>query len=86
MRLQTDDNIFDTLDSLAPPRANELHDELERYLAADPEHAPDAIKWWTDRASVYPNLSRMALDYLSIPGLSTSRSSSVSAVLTTVAL
>ncbi|TFK81776.1 hATC-domain-containing protein [Polyporus arcularius HHB13444] len=67
---QGDVNIFDKLDSLSPPQADELRDELERYLSADPEHAPDPIQWWIDRAAIYPNLSRMALDYLSIPATS----------------
>jgi hypothetical protein len=26
------------------------------------------LKWWVDNQYVYPNLYRMALDYLSIPG------------------
>ncbi len=66
--LKTTDNIFDNLPSLAPPTSSELRDELERYLSSDPEHTTDALKWWYDRRAVYPTLSRMALDYLSIPG------------------
>jgi hypothetical protein len=27
------------------------------------------LLWWTERKATYPNLSRMALDHLSIPGM-----------------
>ncbi len=68
IRVKSSGNIFDNLPTLAPPTSSELRDELERYLSSDPEHTTDALKWWYDRRAVYPNLSRMALDYLSIPG------------------
>jgi hypothetical protein len=61
-------NIFDNLPSLAAPVAAELRDELDRYLSTDPEHVEDVLMWWTERRAMYPRLSRMALDYLSIPG------------------
>ena len=65
-----DSNIFDNLPALSAPRIRELHDELDRYLSNDPEHVVDVLMWWTEMKSMYPNLSRMALDYLSIPGKS----------------
>ena len=55
--------------SLAPPKAAELKDELARYLSTDPEQVLDVLLWWTEHKATYPNLSRMALDYLSIPGM-----------------
>jgi hAT family C-terminal dimerisation region len=61
-------NIFDNLPALAAPRVKELRDELDRYLSTDPEHIADVLMWWTEKKSMYPHLSRMALDYLSIPG------------------
>ena len=61
-------NIFDHLPALAAPKSTELRDELERYLSTDPEFVADVLLWWTERKSTYPRLSRMALDYLSIPG------------------
>jgi hypothetical protein len=61
-------NIFDNLPALSAPRTRELCDELDRYLSTDPEHVVDVLMWWTERKSMYPHLSRMALDYLSIPG------------------
>ncbi|KAG1859087.1 hypothetical protein C8R48DRAFT_605803, partial [Suillus tomentosus] len=40
---------------------------LDHYLSADVEHVTDAIAWWHECCSSYPCLSRMALDYLTIP-------------------
>lgn len=46
-------------------------DELEDFLALPPETkstCPDPIKWWHEKRVKYPRVSRMALDYLTIPG------------------
>ena len=43
-------------------------DELQRYLAADVEDVSDGLMWWHERQKIFPRLSRMARDYLSIPG------------------
>ena len=61
-------NIFDTLLALSAPKLSELHDELDSYLSTDPEHIIDALAWWVGKCATYPHLSRMALNYLSIPG------------------
>ena len=61
-------NIFDNLPALAPPKAEELCSELNRHLTADIEHVTDPIKWWYKCRDMYPALSCMAIDYLSIPG------------------
>lgn len=66
--LQPDGNIFDNLPSFQAPRAGELSDELARYLSTDVEAVDDPIQWWTDRRAQYPNLSRMAIDFLTLPG------------------
>src|SRR5271154_1440235 len=42
--------------------------ELNDYLKLPVEKASDPLKWWHNHHRAYPNLSRMALDYLSIPG------------------
>nr|VWP01875.1 Non-specific serine/threonine protein kinase (EC [Ganoderma boninense] len=63
-------DLFDVFDNTAPPALAELGDELGRYLRFPIEHAPNAIKWWVDWRVIYPNLSRMALDYLTIPATS----------------
>jgi len=44
------------------------NDELERYLTADIEDVKDGLKWWHEKCAVFPRLSRMARNYLSIPG------------------
>jgi hypothetical protein len=49
--------------------SNESRDELDRYLATDRETIDDPILWWVERRPMYPLLSRMALDYLTIPGM-----------------
>ena len=49
-------------------QASDLGDEVERYLAAPLDTPADPIVWWIERRSIYPNLARMALDYLTIPG------------------
>lgn len=46
-------------------------DELKHYLAADVELVKDAVSWWQGKRQKYPRLSRMAIDYLNIPGSST---------------
>jgi hypothetical protein len=59
--------MFDNLATLAAPK-QELRDELEKYLSIDTERVSDVLLWWFEHKNVYPRLSRMALDYLSIPG------------------
>ena len=60
-------NIFDGILAIAPTSSQTL-DELQRYLAMDVEDVMDALKWWHERRASFPCLSRMARDYLSIPG------------------
>jgi len=43
--------------------------ELDEYLSQGIEKVRDPIAWWWDHRKVYPRLSAMALDYLSIPGM-----------------
>jgi hAT family C-terminal dimerisation region len=43
-------------------------DELDDYLSLAIEKVRDPIAWWWDHRKVYPRLSAMAFDYLSIPG------------------
>jgi hypothetical protein len=66
--------MFDNLPALSAPSSSELRDELDRYLSADPEQvggnaAKDVLIWWYERRGMYPRLHRMALDYLTIPGM-----------------
>jgi hypothetical protein len=57
---------FGILSVATCPRAS----EIQEYLSLPVENVKDPLKWWTDNKNVYPNLHRMALDYLSIPGKS----------------
>jgi hypothetical protein len=61
-------NMFDALPCLAAPKPDELRDELARYLSTDPEQVEDVLLWWSERRASFPCLSRIALDYLTIPG------------------
>jgi hypothetical protein len=61
-------NMFDSLPSLSTPKQSELRNELDRYLSSDPEAVEDVLMWWHGSRAAYPYLSRMALDYLTIPG------------------
>jgi hypothetical protein len=61
-------NRFDDLPALAAPKRSELRNELDSYLLADAEHTSDVLGWWHERRTTYPRLSRMAMDYLTIPG------------------
>jgi len=64
------DNIFDALPTVSRSKKVGLADEITQYLSAPTEATLDPLVWWTERKGIYPHLSRMALDYLSIPGQS----------------
>ncbi len=64
--------MFDELNSTHPPKPNELQDELTWYLSTNIKFTADAIQWWHDKCSDFPCLSKMAIDYLMIPGKSIS--------------
>jgi hAT family C-terminal dimerisation region len=59
-------NIFDNLLDNKLPSSSD--DELQHYLATDVEDVKDGLMWWYERRAMYPRLSRMAHDYLAIPG------------------
>jgi hypothetical protein len=42
--------------------------EIDDYLSLPVENVIEPLKWWVDKCHIYPNLSQMACDYLSIPG------------------
>ncbi len=48
--------------------AGSTQDELNRYLSMDPKNVDDGLARWNERRAMYPHLSCMALNYLSIPG------------------
>jgi len=61
-------NIFDELPALAAPQMMKLRDEFACYLSTDPKQVKNVLLWWHEHKSMYPHLSCMALDYLTIPG------------------
>ncbi|KAK2464134.1 hypothetical protein APHAL10511_003827 [Amanita phalloides] len=63
-------NIFDSLPALAVPKPSQLLDKLDHYLSMDPQHTPNALAWWHEQCKMYPTLSCMVFDYLSVPGMS----------------
>lgn len=62
--------IFDHLPSMAESSGKHLEDELWQYLDSPTVFVKALPWWWTEQAKRYPNLSRIVLDYLSIPGTS----------------
>ena len=59
-------NMFDSIMDITP--APLTSDKLQCYLATDIEDVKDRLMWWHKRCRMFPELSCMARDYLSIPG------------------
>jgi hypothetical protein len=67
-------NVFDNLSSRPPLRRRPaaVQDEISLYpglSAAVDKNVSDGIEWWCGKRETYPQLSRMAIDYLAIPGM-----------------
>lgn len=60
--------IFGKLSFDITPQKNNYTDEIDRYLRAKREAPENVLLWWVEHRAEYPRLSRMALDYLTIPG------------------
>lgn len=65
----TSEDFTDFADFALENMVIKVRDELEEYLALPVEKVKDPLKWWWDHRKAYPALSRMALDYLSCPGM-----------------
>lgn len=66
----TPKNIFDAARDKRRKAAAPMTDELEHYLAAEPDPTiTNALAWWCspERRQMYPQLLRMARCYLTIP-------------------
>ena len=50
------------------PKPTDLASKINQYLSTDIEHVTDPLAWWHERRGRCPQLLRMALDYLTIPG------------------
>jgi len=61
-------NIFDDLLTLVKPKDSQPSHELDMYLSTGVKNISDALAWWHEHRAMYPWLSRMAMDYLTIPG------------------
>lgn len=62
--------MFTNLPALSKIQRTAPSEEIERYLSEPREDVDDALMWWYERRAVYPCLSRMARDFLAIPGTS----------------
>lgn len=63
-----DESDASTMHSDSESETESLSTELEDYLRQKTEKTKDPILWWIERRSMFPRLSRMGIDYLSIPG------------------
>ena len=66
------ENIFINLLSCSSsaPVNEELCSELAQCLSTGPKNVKDVLLWWVEMCAVYPHLSQMAQNYLSIPSMS----------------
>ena len=63
------DDSGDSDSSSSSSDDEEFADELDRYLSSGRiKQVKDPIGWWHENQASYPCLSRMAMDYLTIPG------------------
>ena len=53
------------------PQLPDAGDELERYYRLERVTVDNPIQWWVDHKGSFPQLSRLALDILAIPPMST---------------
>lgn len=54
-------------------KAASREDELDRYLSLEAIELPDdvsPVQWWRNCRTTFPRLSRMAIDYLTVPATS----------------
>lgn len=65
--------MFDAARANRKKTAGPVVDELDRYLSSDADPTINSpLAWWIsqDARAAYPNLSRMAVSYLTIPATS----------------
>jgi hypothetical protein len=51
--------------------------ELDEFLRLPTVKTKDPLAWWQNNCRAHPMLHRMALDYLSVPGMSPSSAPSI---------
>ena len=69
-------NRFSHLRAFKKSKPDPSTSELDRYLAADPEHTENPVQWCHKHREEYPRLSRMAISYLTIAFHAVNRSMS----------
>jgi len=80
---QSVDDIYARIQKDLPGNDVTVSDELESYLMSDRVVPPKdcthgkaaarwVLKWWHEHSNQYPNMSKMAKDYLAVPGTSVS--------------
>jgi hypothetical protein len=65
-----DDEFADFIDFSVESTVTTATSELDDYFRSPIENVANPLKWWFDKRRTYPNLSRMARDFLSVPGKS----------------
>jgi hypothetical protein len=71
--LQTNSSSSTLFNSIFKKKRIEPYSELEDYLSSSVARFNELpLKWWKQNEKSYPNLSKMAKDYLAIPGTSAS--------------
>lgn len=61
--------MFDVFAHVNLPAASSSRSELDDYLTSAVQEVSDPLKWWYEKRRVFPKLSQMALDFLSVPGM-----------------
>jgi hypothetical protein len=65
----SDDSSNEDTETDSSTEDEELMTELDRYLKTPRvKKLKDPLQWWIDNIASYPRLSRMARDFLVIPG------------------
>ena len=63
------DELDDSESPSSSSNEEEFADKLDRYISSGRiKGVKDPIRWWHENQASYPRLSRMAKDYLTIPG------------------
>ncbi|CAG7726899.1 unnamed protein product [Allacma fusca] len=65
-----DDVVLDVFERQMKRAKYDSRDELEKYLSDGPVKSSDlpngVLSWWKDHENIYPNLSKMARDFLGV--------------------
>jgi len=65
-------------------RIEQTGDELEQYYSLGVQEAGDVVRWWLDRSTTFPGLSKLALDIWAIPAMASECERTFSAAKLTI--